>query len=312
MKLHTSVSVPRDLEADIARIAALLPEDFPNMHKVVDDEAAETEERWKSWASGEPMPSGDVLHSRTGDYMRSITRRPVHRADGVFQEVFTDSEYHDALNDGTKAYDLKRILGSSMMVRRSKAGARFLIIPFRHAAGDTSSGGGPVGPAGYGAGQGAQSPGFAGNVVPERIVNWFKRQDDGGKSSVVGMTSRRSGQAHALEVPQAVYEWGATFGGGKEGPRNTKVTDKGPYTWKRGMFGGMTRFRGGAGYFTFRTMSENSPATSWMRPAVAALRVMEQLGEAVTAGEFAKKAAAAAFLDFASMRSLLGQGARRG
>ncbi|ECZ5235209.1 hypothetical protein AH156_19655 [Salmonella enterica subsp. enterica serovar Enteritidis] len=155
------------------------------------------------------------------------------------------------IEEGRPARDLKRMLGTSLKVRRTKKGARFLVIPFRH------------------------------NIkkMPPELYAQAKALE---ASTVTGMTQRRSGeivgfgmkpakvQSHFLSNPktrgpmmvqQAQYKWGGRIAAGFFGPNPKGKTD---------IAAGMVRFDTSSGgqkssaYMTFRVMSEKSQG--WIVP----------------------------------------------
>lgn len=114
--------------------AALLP----NLAAAVAQLAAFAEARWQQYAQGAPLPNGGRVVPRSGAYLASIKRAQI--SDYAW-EIASDAPYADAIERGTGPRDLKRMLDSSMKVRRTKDGRRYLIIPFRWGTG-TGSGGG--------------------------------------------------------------------------------------------------------------------------------------------------------------------------
>lgn len=155
------------------------------------------------------------------------------------------------IEEGRPARDLKRMLGTSLKVRRTKKGSRFLVIPFRH------------------------------NIknMPPELYAQAKALE---ASKVTGMTQRRSGeitgfgmkpakvQTHFLSNPktrgpmmvqQAQYKWGGRIAAGFFGPNPKGKTD---------IAAGMVRFDTSSGgqkssaYMTFRIMSEKSQG--WIVP----------------------------------------------
>ncbi|EAW2493075.1 hypothetical protein AXL65_02290 [Salmonella enterica subsp. enterica] len=199
------------------------------------------------------------------------------------------------IEEGRPARDLKRMLGTSLKVRRTKKGARFLVIPFRH------------------------------NIknMPPELYAQAKALE---ASKVVGMTQRRSGeitgfgmkpakvQTHFLSNPkthgpmmvqQAQYKWGGRIAAGFFGP-NPNKTMKGNGPNPRSPFdlaAGMVRMETSSGnqkssaYMTFRIMHEKSqgwivpqqPGQAIAKKALARVKpdAEKLFGQAVAA--FAKK-----------------------
>lgn len=163
------------------------------------------------------------------------------------------------IEDGRPARDLKKMLGTSLKVRRTKQGTRFLVIPFRH------------------------------NIkkMPPELYAQAKALE---ASKVTGMTQRRSGEITALSpkwgmrplgekrqarspfltnintksaqmVQKAQYQWGGRIAAGFFGPNPKGKSD---------IAAGMVRFDTSSGaqkssaYLTFRIMSEKSQG--WIVP----------------------------------------------
>jgi hypothetical protein len=101
---------------------------LPSLSAAVRDLAEMARAQWVAYALGAPMPNGDIIHPRTGEYARSILLQQT----GPFSaEVMTTLPYADQIEDGMPRRDLKDVLGRSMKVRVSAKGKRYLIIPFR-------------------------------------------------------------------------------------------------------------------------------------------------------------------------------------
>lgn len=231
--------------------AAVTADVFPNLAYAVRRIAEQAQQQWMAYASGAPLPNGAVIHSRSGAYLRSIQLREM----GPFSaEVFSELPYADGIERGMPARDLKRMLDTSLKVRISKDGKRYLIIPFRR---------GTPGAVGFGK-----------NVMPPAVHDLWRDPTAALKPSrVTGMGSRVSGTgAYDVRtkslylVPQRQYQWG---------DRITK-----PMLHAAGVHGqaakrmaGMVQMQNPSGqgggkhsqYLTFRVMSETS--NGWLVPA---------------------------------------------
>lgn len=226
--------------------AALDARTLPNLSTAVRRLAEKGQEMWQAYAGGAPLPDGKRIQSRSGTYLRSIQLRQ----NGEFAwEIYSDLGYADAIEHGVGPRDLKRMLDTSMKVRISKAGKRYLIIPFR------------IGTPG--------TVGFGKQVMPEAAYQIARELRP---SRVTGMGARASGTGaydmvsrKPVQVAQARYAWGgrlaadALAGAGVHGPRQRHLA-------------GMVKMRspGGDGgthtqYLTFRAMVEGSPG--WLVPA---------------------------------------------
>jgi hypothetical protein len=237
-------------------------EAFPALAYAVRAVAAEAEARWKAYANGAILPSGQVISNRTGEYARSITTRET----GQFSvDVYTNLAYARAIEEGSPRRDLKTILQTSMRVRLNAQGQRYLIIPFRHG-----------------------TPGsIMGNNMPVDVHNWWNGAEPRTDSRVTGHYQRLSGQGMQAGLPDNMrgiynirtkalattpawkYRWGTRITGSDLESMGFDPKDR--YA-KR--LEGMVRFRkpgGGGGhaahsqYLTFRVMTERS--SGWIVPA---------------------------------------------
>lgn len=225
-ELHIQLNIPRLPEGKLA---------FPVLAATVGIMANVAYKKWQSYAQGERLPNGRVIALRSGAYLKSINIRP----DGDMAYIlWSDAPHAAAIEFGTDTYDMKKALATSARVRRTKDGRRYLIIPFRW---------GTPGRIGFGA-----------NVMtrPEHAVARLLSM-----STVIGQTTRESGNYPGRMIPQSVYKWGDRL----------KIQDHGDtFNHRAGRrMQGMVRFDNPGGgqshYLTFRTMMEGSP--KWIRPA---------------------------------------------
>lgn len=222
--------------------APLTSDGFAHLAGAVSSIANAAHQQWLKYAQGEPLPNGQVIGTRSGTYHRSIQ---IEQVDEFAWRIYTNLAYADAIERGMPARDLKKMLDSSLKVRRSKDGKRYLIVPFRWGTPGTV--------------------GFGRNVMSEAAHKFFQGQKS---SRVISIGSRISGTGASdiktrspLLVPQARYEWGARLTAKHLGSANKRMA-------------GMVNMRnpGGKGgaahsqYLTFRVMSEDSPG--WKAPAV--------------------------------------------
>ena len=234
------------IDIDIAHLippnAPIGPDIFPNLIGAIDSIADAALARWQDYASGRPLPDGAVIRARSGAYLRSIQLRTT----GSFsREVYSDSPYADAIERGGPARDLKRMLDSSMKVRVSKEGKRYLIIPFRH---------GTPGTVGFGSVMSQSAYDAAKQLAPSRIIGRTRRPSGAGAYSV---------KTHKpYMVPSRVYAWGDRMS-------QQDLLSAGASPREASRMAGMVRFQGPRGrhgqYLTFRVMSEDS--TGWVVPA---------------------------------------------
>ena len=253
------------IRGDLGNLTTGGPVELTELKAAVEAVTLEARRLWVSYAEGAPLPDGKVIHARSGGYARSIATRQTGEFSG---EVYSELPYADAIENGSPARDLKRMLDSSLKVRLTKDGRRYLIIPFRW-----------------------QTPGSigGGNVMTPAVHGWWRRQE---RSHVTGEYQRPSGTGaydihtrQLITVPQKKYFWGARLGEGDAGATKHMA--------------GMVNFRqpgakGGAAhsqYITFRTMVEggkgwNAKAVEGKHPARSVADMMrpvaeERFGEAV-------------------------------
>jgi len=190
-------------------------------------------------------------------YLQSIG----FRFTGEFSaEVWTDYKVAEQIETGRPARDLKRMLETSMKVRVSAKGKRYLIIPFRH------------------------------NMTALQAVGAYPKAKGLAASSVTGQGFRPSGTG-ALDVgthkpflvPSRTYSWGGAL------PAGLVPKLKAHHTTDP--LAGLRRFNTSAGagkssaYLTFRVMMEGSP--KWIVPARPGMYIAQKV-----ATEFEAKAPA--------------------
>lgn len=221
-------------------------EHFPNLAQAVRMIAEAAHEQWRRYAAGQDaLPDGQRMMPRTGEYERSIQLRQT----GDFAaEVYSDLPYAQAVEEGTPARDMKRMLDSSLKVRLSKAGKRYLIIPFRWNTPNS----------------------VMGRNLPESVHDWWQ---DKHPSAIKGTYARLSGTGAfdrttraPLTVPGWKYRWGDRLSA-------DALDALGIRGMAKRRMEGMVNFRkpGGVGagahsqFITFRVMVEGS--AGWIAPA---------------------------------------------
>ena len=198
---------------------------------------------WQSYASGAPLPNGETIHSRSGRYLRSIQQKSTGEFSG---EVFSDLPYAKGLESGFPARDMKKMLDSSMKVRISKKGKRYLIIPFRH---------------------GTPGSNFR-SVMPVEVHDIWR----GMKSSHVTGRRHEVSQTGAISIKRRspvvvgrrTYRWGDRL-------KSEQMLAAGVTGRKLRNMEGMVNFKtqdgGHSSYMTFRVMVEGS--SGWLAKARA-------------------------------------------
>lgn len=241
--MATNFSVSIDL-SDLANIGPLVrAQIFNNLSAAVRQVAETGEERWKTAALKAPLWEGERQA-----YAASIKARMTGAYSG---EIVSDYKYSEDIESGRPPYDLKRMLDSSLKVRVSKKGRRYLIIPMRHnTPGHTAHA--PAMPADIYA--------QASELKATRITGGYRRQSGTGAFDV--KTKRLA------TVAGRNYAWGGRLPAGLA-PKLKEHHKADPYA---GMVRMDNRTPGGkrySSYLTFRVMAEGS--AGWVLPARAGL-----------------------------------------
>lgn len=193
---------------------------FPLVNQAVNGIAQATASRWIEAVQRAKLWSGEK-----DAYAKTIT----YRMTGSFSAVVeSDYRYAQDIETGRPPRDLKKMLDTSMKVRTTTKGTRYLIIPFRHSA-DTA-------------------PTAAKQMSMSTIVGHARRVSGTGAYSI-------KTQAPAT-VRQRKYNWGDRLAG-PDIPKN-----------QQGMVRMNTATGEGkksSAYLTFRVMSEKSKG--WIIPA---------------------------------------------
>ena len=117
-----SISLGDRMEVSAGINAAI----FPLMNQAVNGIAQATASRWI-----EAVQRGKMWSGEKDAYAKTIT----YRMTGDFSAVVeSDYRYAQDIETGRPPRDMKKMLNTSMKVRVSKDGTRYLIIPFRHNA----------------------------------------------------------------------------------------------------------------------------------------------------------------------------------
>lgn len=199
---------------------------------------------WKGFGMGASLPGVKALVRPSSGYANSIKVKKL----GPFDyEVIGDSEMVERIEEGTPRLDMKQThpYGDKGRVAKKKlkgGGYKYvpyLIVPMRW---------------------GTPESGFR-NIMPEAVY-----QIVGNKDFSVSETKKETHLEDNFwgeRVSRKEYKWGSTL--------NSDSGDE------FGNMEGMTRFPAdskGTNYFTFRVISADSPADSWILPAVPARHVV--------------------------------------
>lgn len=254
--MATEFRVTVDLSVQLANLDPL-GSVMPSVARAVEQIAIAGESRWRQAVAVVP---GLWIGERQ-QYMASIHARQT----GPYSwEIVSDYKYVEDIESGRPPYDLKKMLDTSLKVRLTKKGERYLIIPFRHnTPGNT-----------------AHAP-----AMPSEI---YESARELSKSRIVGHGRRLSGTgAFALSTKKPAttrtrkYVWGDRLA--------AEPTYKLKAEHKSDPYAGMVRFRvatGGSKYLTFRVMKEGSPG--WIigaRPGLWIARTVSQSLESSAAND---------------------------
>lgn len=214
---------------------------------------------WKGYANGEPIPGSPYrIQHPTGGYARSIM---VKNAGPFDYTIYSESEIAKFLEDGTSELDMKTTHPYGEKGRVANHGTKknprwvpYLIVPFRWG-----------------------TPGAVGhfrNIIPEEIYSMIRLQIKKGQfvRTRVLPTTHTEPNFWGEQIQRAEYEgednqntWGSMLkgiGGNIEG-LSAMMTD--------------TARKRSTAYFTFRVISAESPATSWIKPATPAMHITQHV-----------------------------------
>jgi hypothetical protein len=237
----------------VADVRALVhPAIMANLRGAVEHVASTTRASWQ-----EAVYRARLWSVERDAYAQSITYRMESDTKAT---VSTDYRLARQIEEGRPARDLKDMLNTSLKVRISKKGRRYLIIPFRHnTPGNT-----------------AHAP-----AMPEHVFTAAKALQH---SRILGMGTRLSGTGafnpktrKALTVPQANYAWGGRLPAGMMGPNAKGKTDR--YAGMVRMLDTSTAGKKKSVYLTFRIMAEGQ--SGWVVPAKPGLHLVRTVVQAM-------------------------------
>lgn len=223
------------LKRAIGRLA-LTKEHLPELSIAFDQSASLIRKVWAGWAMGGSLDGVDAISNPSSALAASI--RIDRRGDfSVF--VGTDSDQMRRIQEGVSEFDMKKTHPYGKRSRVSKRGVPYLIVPFR-----------------WGTNNGKNKRAHFANTIPIDVSKYIQ-----GRSF---KKSRRTDTTHleanyaGEDIERSEYEWGDRLS-----------YDHDPDDSVARNAQGMVRMSGGSGYFTFRVISVNSPAQSWIRKAKA-------------------------------------------
>lgn len=239
--IQARLGLPTALEALLARALGDISALFPHSLQAAQRLAEAAQRRWIAHAQGLPLPGGHTLHPVTGAYAESIQIRVENPQGDIRYVVFSNDPKAEALEYGSPAWDMHRVLASSRKVRKSKQGYRYLRIPIRGT------------PMAVGA--------YADNEMSQPVYSWGLKRDH---DSFISSTQ-------SAETPRYTYHWGSRLTA-----RDIENLGLDPSQGLGRRMVGMVRRNQDqslmSGYMTFRTLSEAHPE-GWRHPGTPELRV---------------------------------------
>ncbi|RKP44674.1 hypothetical protein D7S86_26965 [Pararobbsia silviterrae] len=240
---------------------------FPLVEQAVRAIAQEIQSNWIDAIAAAPIWQGykqPYIDSIKVDYWGS----------GMRAEIVSDYKLAEQIESGMPPRDLKTMLDTSMKVRRTHDGRRFLVIPIRH-----------------------NTPGNTAHA-PAMPTSVYELASQMRASEVTGTGTRPSGQTTVMTpgsgmapsplqtpfasniatkktylVPNHSYQWGGRL-------KRADLTAAGVSQADQRRFAGMVRMKestGGTSYLTFRTMVEGS--SGWVIPAKQGLYIARGVAE---------------------------------
>lgn len=209
----------------------------------------------RQWADS--INAADLREAQKREYSESLR---IDRLGPAHYLVRTIYDKADQIEDGRPVRDLKAMLQTSPKTRMSKAGKKYLIIPFRH----NTPGNKALAPA-----------------MPRAIYDQALKM---GPSSILSMGTRVS--ATGATVPKRNYKWdkaGDEFGKKKYLSTGPLPAGLAPIRagHKSDIYAGMRRMETSTGkskssaYLTFRVMHQDS--TGWIVPAKPGLKLADKI-----------------------------------
>ncbi len=252
MTVGTNNSLLEELQFHLAKLGQ---GSLPRTAGAMNAGASVMREAWKGFAMGGTLPGiSEPLKRPSGGYAKSIRVLQL----GPFQyEIYSEAKIAELIETGTEELDMKTTHPYGPKSRVSKDGVPYLIIPFR-----------------WGTSQ--KSVGFK-NIIPEPIYKIMKNKELF-KRSTVRETTHNEKNFKGNDVARREYNWGDRMSK-KEAQA---IADDGQ---NYDNIDGMVAMDTGtdkkqySGYFTFRIISANSPARSWIKPAMAARPVTKAVVE---------------------------------
>lgn len=276
-----------DIHFDLAQrleLAGVVNEKvMPLMRQAVKAVAAATARKWQEQIYAAKLWSGEK-----DAYAKSIQWQMT----GAFSAfIYSDYKYAADIETGRPPRDLKKMLDTSMKVRRTKEGKRFLVIPFRHGVPGSKN---EMSPSVY-----AMAKALTGSRVDAKIQRPAGQITNLSPFTGMSPASKKMQRQNpfasntqtrkAAMVTGSMYQWGDRL-------MKQQLRDLGLSKTEQKRYAGMVRFDTSSGkqkrssYMTFRIMMEGS--SGWVVPAQPGQYVLAKvLTEMQTKAEQAFQAA---------------------
>ena len=204
---------------------------FPATREAFKQSANFVAQTWRGYAKGGDLQGITPMKNPSAKLASSIK---VHKNGPFDYEISSDSEQARRIEEGTEELDMKKTHPygpkSRVSIKTEKGVTRrvpYLIVPMRWGT--------------------PRSVSFR-SVMPEEIYNIVKQRAF--KKSVVEQTTHFENNFIGDATERREYTWGSALSGEEFGNAE-----------------GMVKMANRGGHFTFRIISAESPAGSWIRPA---------------------------------------------
>lgn len=254
----SGLSINFDLSQQLSLTATLNKEVFPLLHQAVKAVAAKTAANWqesvfkaKLWSGEKDAYATSIKWKMTGDFTAVIQ---------------ADYKWAQEIESGRPQRDLKKMLNTSLKVRRTSKGTRFLVIPFRHNTPGNDASSRPMPPQVYEMAKQMEASVVSGNRQrPSGEVTHLSPKSGMAPASKQSEYLSNPATKKAMTVNQNSYQWGDRLGKAAMKAAGVSQADRKRYD---GMVKMNTSTPGGAkssSFLTFRIMTENSKG--WIVPA---------------------------------------------
>lgn len=245
-----------------ARMAALGTGGMPATEEAFKTGVKLIETTWKAVGNGAPLNGEHLIKHSSGGYSAGVKVRQ----SGPFDyTVYNDSRSAAGIENGTPQLDMKQTHPYGDKGRVTNKGTRanprwvpYLIVPFRW-------------------GTPGASDGHFRNIIPEQVYSMLRTQIKAGSfiRTQVAEETHAEPNFWGEEVQRANYQgengrpdWGSMLRGVGGNLEGLSVMDAD------------TAKKSSSTYFTFRVISADSPADSWIKPATPGKNVARKVAEA--------------------------------